>query len=161
MIDPTLAVLLVTLFLCWTYHWSKRPKGLPPGPAISLPIVGDALTVGTSLIYVQVEINYFMFGELVQCCVEFIKRAIFLRFFFTGYAIRLLSAGFSRTLGFKRLHDRYGKIFSCNIGKQRVIVTSDFDLIQEIGGKEECANRSFSKVTFSSEQNLMKNVCTS
>ena len=81
MIDPTLAVLLVTLFLCWTYHWSKRPKGLPPGPAISLPIVGDALTVGTSLIYVQVEINYFMFGELVQCWVEFIKRAIFLRVF--------------------------------------------------------------------------------
>ena len=46
MIDFTLFVLALTLAVCWVYSWSKKPKDLPPGPAISVPVFGDVLAIG-------------------------------------------------------------------------------------------------------------------
>ena len=59
-------------------------------------------------------------------------------------------AGSSRTAGFETMRQKYGDIYSMLFGQRRTIVISDFDLIQEMGAKEELSDRIVSKVNITS-----------
>ena len=49
MLDFTSVLLVFGLLAVWIYSWSRKPKDLPPGPSISLPIFGDVLSMGKEL----------------------------------------------------------------------------------------------------------------
>ncbi len=43
--------------------------------------------------------------------------------------------------GYRRLTDKYGKILGLYIGMDRVVIVSDFKMIEEFGNSAECSNR--------------------
>ena len=44
-------------------------------------------------------------------------------------------------LGFRKLKEKYGKMFGLWLGKKRCVCVADFDILQELLNKSETANR--------------------
>ena len=90
-------VLLISfgiLVIYWFLIATRHPKNFPPGPRWSLPVLGNALDIGTDM-----------------------------------------------GVGFENLRLKYGDVFGMFLSKDRAVVVSDYNLIQEVGSNPAFVNR--------------------
>ncbi len=52
-----------------------------------------------------------------------------------------LSLGKNIIAGFERLRRKHGDVYGLYLGRERTVVVSDFELVQEVGARHEFANR--------------------
>ncbi len=89
-----LAIFAALLVLYWFLVATRHPKDFPPGPRFTLPVLGNALSLGADI-----------------------------------------------SAGFERLRRRYGDVYGLFVAKDRSVVVSDFELLQEVGSSPNYVNR--------------------